>query len=194
MADRIQLRRDVSTNWITVNPILADGEVGLEQDTNQFKIGNGVSTWSSLPYGGLRGEPGLSAYTIAVENGFTGTESQWLTSLIGPQGATGAMGPQGPIGETGPTGPQGPQGLQGIQGIQGEIGPQGPAGLVGPQGETGPQGPQGAQGPKGDPGGIPSDATGVVGADSIGNIISLTQAEYDAITSPSASTLYVIVE
>ena len=149
MADRIQLRRDVSTNWITINPILADGEVGLEQDTSQFKIGNGISAWSSLPYGGLRGEPGLSAYTVAVENGFTGTESQWLASLIGPQGATGAVGPQGPIGETGPTGPQGPQGLQGIQGIQGEIGPQGPAGPMGPQGETGPQGPQGEQGPQG---------------------------------------------
>ena len=131
MADRIQLRRDVSTNWITINPILADGEVGLEQDTSQFKIGNGISAWSSLPYGGLRGEPGLSAYTVAVENGFTGTESQWLASLIGPQGATGAVGPQGE---------QGPQGIQGVKGD---------TGATGPTGDTGPQGPQGEQGPAG---------------------------------------------
>lgn len=38
-----------------------------------------------------------------------------------------------------------------------------------------------------------SDPTGVSGADAILNIISLTQAEYDAIATPSATTLYVIV-
>lgn len=39
---------------------------------------------------------------------------------------------------------------------------------------------------------VPSNPTGVTGADAITNVISLTQAEYDAIT-PNASTLYVIV-
>ena len=39
---------------------------------------------------------------------------------------------------------------------------------------------------------VPSDPTGVTGADAITNVMSLTQAEYDAIT-PNASTLYVIV-
>lgn len=38
---------------------------------------------------------------------------------------------------------------------------------------------------------VPSDTTGVTGADIITNMISLTQAEYDAIT-PDASTLYII--
>lgn len=38
-----------------------------------------------------------------------------------------------------------------------------------------------------------SDPTGVAGADAIVNIISLTQAEYDAIATPSATTLYIIV-
>ena len=38
---------------------------------------------------------------------------------------------------------------------------------------------------------VESDPTGVTGADAITNIMSLTQAEYDAIT-PNASTLYVI--
>ncbi len=40
---------------------------------------------------------------------------------------------------------------------------------------------------------IISDTTGVTGADRINNIISLTQAEYDAIGSPDANTMYVIV-
>lgn len=39
---------------------------------------------------------------------------------------------------------------------------------------------------------VPSNPTGVTGADVITNMMSLTQAEYDAIT-PNASTLYVIV-
>lgn len=38
---------------------------------------------------------------------------------------------------------------------------------------------------------VESDVTGVTGADAITNVISLTQAEYDAIT-PDAATLYVI--
>jgi hypothetical protein len=39
---------------------------------------------------------------------------------------------------------------------------------------------------------VVSDVTGITGADRITNIVSLTQAEYDAIT-PNASTFYVIV-
>ena len=37
-----------------------------------------------------------------------------------------------------------------------------------------------------------SDITGITGADAITNIVSLTQAEYNAIVSPNAATLYVI--
>lgn len=40
---------------------------------------------------------------------------------------------------------------------------------------------------------INSDVTGITGADAITNIISLSQAEYDAISVKSNSTLYVIV-
>lgn len=50
MANRIQIRRDTSVNWTTVNPILADGEPGLEIDTNQVKYGDGNSTWITLSY------------------------------------------------------------------------------------------------------------------------------------------------
>ena len=35
------------------------------------------------------------AYQIAQAEGFTGTRTEWLDSLIGPQGPTGATGPQG---------------------------------------------------------------------------------------------------
>jgi hypothetical protein len=39
-----------------------------------------------------------------------------------------------------------------------------------------------------------SDPTGITGADAVTNIISLTQAGYDAIATPSATTLYVITD
>ena len=50
MAVKIQIRRDTSTNWATVNPILAQGEVGVELDTKKTKIGDGVKTWNQLDY------------------------------------------------------------------------------------------------------------------------------------------------
>ena len=36
----------------------------------------------------LRGEQGKSAYEVAVDNGFEGTEQEWLNSLIGGGGGT----------------------------------------------------------------------------------------------------------
>ena len=80
------------------------------------------------------GPAGKSAYEIAVEHGFSGTEEEWLASLIGPQGETGATGEQGPQGETGPQGEQGPVGATGATGATGE---QGPQGEEGPQGFSG---------------------------------------------------------
>lgn len=50
MADKIQLRRDTAADWTSTNPILADGEMGVETDTEQFKFGDGVTAWASLPY------------------------------------------------------------------------------------------------------------------------------------------------
>jgi hypothetical protein len=41
---------------------------------------------------------------------------------------------------------------------------------------------------------VGSDPTGVTGADAVTNIISLTQAEYDTIGSPNASTVYIITD
>lgn len=36
---------------------------------------------------GIQGNPGKSAYEVAIENGFTGTEQEWLDSLKGEDGA-----------------------------------------------------------------------------------------------------------
>ena len=50
MANRLQLRRDGAQQWANVNPILAQGELGIEIDTSRIKIGDGVTSWNSLKY------------------------------------------------------------------------------------------------------------------------------------------------
>lgn len=92
---------------------------------------------------------GYSAYEIAVQNGYEGTEQEWLLSLKGAKGDTGSQGPAGATGPQGPKGDTGATGQQGIQGPAGETGPQGPKGDKGDTGATGPQGPQGETGPAG---------------------------------------------
>lgn len=53
MTSKIQLRRGTASQWTTINPILADGEPGVEKDTGRIKFGDGTRTWSSLPYSSL---------------------------------------------------------------------------------------------------------------------------------------------
>lgn len=57
MAVQIQLRNDTAENWTAADPILAQGEMGIETDTRLFKIGDGVNNWSDLEYGPLTGVP-----------------------------------------------------------------------------------------------------------------------------------------
>lgn len=47
---RVQFRRDLKTQWETYNPILADGEIGIESDSKRFKLGDGINNWTSLSY------------------------------------------------------------------------------------------------------------------------------------------------
>lgn len=47
---RIQLRHDTANNWSAINPILLEGEVGLELDTGKQKVGDGVTAWNNLDY------------------------------------------------------------------------------------------------------------------------------------------------
>ena len=48
MAIRIQLRRDTAANWVSSNPVLRQGEIGIETDTLLMKLGNGTSTWTQI--------------------------------------------------------------------------------------------------------------------------------------------------
>ena len=50
MANKIQLRRDTSSNWTSGNPTLSQGELGHETNTGKLKVGDGSTAWTSLGY------------------------------------------------------------------------------------------------------------------------------------------------
>jgi len=67
MAVNIQHRRGTAAQWTSANTVLLVGEIGVETDTGQFKIGDGSTAWASLGYSG-GGEPAITSaektYTI----------------------------------------------------------------------------------------------------------------------------------
>jgi hypothetical protein len=50
MAQQIQFRRGTSAEWASADPILAQGEIGVNLDGNRFKIGTGLTSWNNLDY------------------------------------------------------------------------------------------------------------------------------------------------
>jgi len=120
---------------------------------------------------GEKGTDGKSAYQIAVEQGYQGSESDWLSSLKGDKGDKGEKGNTGAKGNPGQDGTDGKSAyaiavehgyedseekwllsLKGEKGDTGERGEKGDTGLQGERGEKGETGQQGEQGPKGEKG------------------------------------------
>ena len=46
----IQIKRGTASNWYDKNPVLKNGELGVETDTKKIKLGNGTNQWRSLAY------------------------------------------------------------------------------------------------------------------------------------------------
>ncbi|MGV9891755.1 hypothetical protein [Streptomyces sp. NPDC003395] len=101
---------------------------------------------------GAPGADGASAFEVAQQAGFVGTEDQWLASLVGPAGPPGADGQPGADGAPGAPGADGPSAFQ-VAVTQGFTGTEAEwlASLVGPQGVPGDRGPKGDKGDPGDP-------------------------------------------
>lgn len=174
------------------------GDVENEEDSRLYLKGD--TEWKFISdLSGAQGIQGLSAYQVAVQHGFEGTEAEWLISLKGEKGETGPKGDKGDTGEKGATGERGPQGLQGergLQGVQGEKGEQGIQGPVGPKGEQGEQGIQGIQGPQGEPG--PQGPKGDTGSglNIKGELDSESQLPQEGVSGDAwliAGNLYVFV-
>lgn len=47
---RMQQRRDSSTRWELVNPVMRAGEMGYDETVDRFKMGDGVTAWTDLPF------------------------------------------------------------------------------------------------------------------------------------------------
>lgn len=105
---------------------------------------------------GDKGDNGASAYEVAVNNGFEGTEKEWLLSLKGKDGEKGAKGDTGATGAKGDTGATGEKGADGAKGEKGDKGDTGapftydmftPEQLAALKGEKGDTGEAGASKP-----------------------------------------------
>lgn len=83
----LQIRHDESTDWTTRNPILAQGEYGLETDTFLIKIGDGVTDWHHLRYLNKLD----ATYFKTTDNGtltFSDSFAQDITNLIASAGGS----------------------------------------------------------------------------------------------------------
>jgi len=192
---QLAFRGDTLARWTAFNPVLADREFVLETDTNQFKVGDGVSNYLDLAYGGIVGPTGPQgvslnvlgsvptvgdlpatgntandAYIVQADGELYVWNESWSSvgQIVGP---TGPTGPTGPVGLTGPTGPTGAPGDAST--VAGPTGPQGDASTVaGPTGPTGAPGDAstvaGPTGPTGADSTVagPTGPTGPAGADS----------------------------
>lgn len=69
MAVTIQVRRDTAANWVSANPVLHQGEPGMETDTGRFKYGDGSTAWTSLGYAAQQLTPTTKTTTYAASPG-----------------------------------------------------------------------------------------------------------------------------
>ncbi len=88
MPNLIKIRRDTAANWSSVNPVLAEGELGLDLTNDKIKIGDGTSTWSVLDY--AFDTP--SGVTTKANNAQSAAESTAAGALTTHEGDTSTHG------------------------------------------------------------------------------------------------------
>ena len=102
---RLLVRQEGSLNWtsspdltsnVVYSPTLRNGELVFEP----VKVTNA----EPIVFGNLKGRDGKSAYEIAVQHGFRGSESAWLASLKGEAGRDGKNGTVGIVTQAAPAG------------------------------------------------------------------------------------------
>ena len=94
-----------SENYLPPLAICQNEEDGKTYTYNvNNEVDETLGKWREFTSGGSgSGVAGKSAYEIAVDNGFVGTETEWLESLKGADGADGKDGTNGKNGENGIT-------------------------------------------------------------------------------------------
>ena len=120
-------------------PAGADGAVGAEGPTGPQGPAGPQGPQGIAGTDGIDGQDGATG--PQGPQGPAGPQGP--QGIAGVNGADGATGPQGPAGPQGPQGIQGPAGADGQDGAVGATGPSGPAGPAGPQGIAGADGQDG---------------------------------------------------
>ena len=69
----IQIRRGLSTLWTSTNPILNAGEWGYETNTGRYKIGDGITVWTSLDYAAVTPDSYVAGSGIGLTQGSLGS-------------------------------------------------------------------------------------------------------------------------
>lgn len=83
----LQIRHDEAADWTTRNPVLAQGEYGLETDTFLIKVGDGVTAWRNLRYLNKLD----STYFKTMNDGsltFSDSFAQTITNIIANAGGS----------------------------------------------------------------------------------------------------------
>lgn len=145
---------------------------------------------------GEKGTDGKSAYQIAVEQGYQGSESDWLSSLKGDKGEKGNTGAKGNPGQDGADGKSAyaiavEHGYEDSEdkwllSLKGE---KGNAGERGEKGDTGLQGVPGEKGEKGDAG-----VAGKDGFSPIANVVKDGSVITITITDKNGTTTVTLTE
>nr|WP_303767628.1 hypothetical protein [Ruminococcus callidus] len=191
-----KVRAEQMKSGVVITIVDADGETSAT-------LHNGAN--------GEKGTDGKSAYQIAVEQGYQGSESDWLSSLKGDKGDKGNTGAKGNPGQDGAEGKSAYaiavehgyedseekwlSSLKGDKGDTGERGEKGDTGLQGERGEKGETGQQGEQGPMGEKG-EKGDA-GVAGKDGfspIANVVKDGSVITITITDKNGTTTVTLTE
>ena len=64
---KIKQRSDTLVNWTINNPILLKNEIGYELDTKGYRIGDGVSNYTDLPYFSIGHEENVVVLDIQIK-------------------------------------------------------------------------------------------------------------------------------
>lgn len=176
-----KVRAEQMKSGVVITIVDADGETSAT-------LHNGAN--------GEKGTDGKSAYQIAVEQGYQGSESNWLSSLKGDKGEKGNTGAKGNPGQDGADGKSAyaiavEHGYEDSEdkwllSLKGE---KGNAGERGEKGDTGLQGVPGEKGEKGDAG-----VAGKDGFSPIANVVKDGSVITITITDKNGTTTVTLTE
>ena len=182
-----KVRAEQMKSGVVITIVDADGETSAT-------LHNGAN--------GEKGTDGKSAYQIAVEQGYQGSESDWLSSLKGDKGDKGNTGAKGNPGQDGAEGKSAyaiavEHGYEDSEekwllSLKGEKGDTGERGEKGNTGDRGLQGVPGEKGEKGDAGVAGKDGTD--GFSPIANVVKDGSVITITITDKSGTTTVTLTE